>query len=311
MRIGVVIDASCDLPRSFLEDQRIHVLPSLLDLGGKRLVDDRDPDTTMQAYRRYFTDRELPCASAPCSIEEMSALFLEQLVPRYDRVLVIAPDAARSRVFQQATDASYAILASYRERRQQAGLSGSFALRILDSGSLAAGQGVLAWRASSLAREGDMPFEKYRAALASDAARVRCLIVPGDLYYLRNRGLGGPGEALGAGAYALGKVAGIHPVLELAGGALKVVARGRGFPAAAAAALDRARQALRSGIGPAAVILSFGGDPRILRDLPAYQDLEAQAASQRVELHLALMSATTGARLGPGALTVGWIDSED
>ncbi|MFN2168091.1 MAG: DegV family protein, partial [Anaerolineae bacterium] len=185
MRIGVVNDASCDLPRSYLEEHGIHVLPNLLSLGGKRVLDDRDPDKTMQIYRRYLTDRELPCSSAPWASEDMAQLFLEQVVPRYDRVLVIAPDAARSDVFQQATEASYAILQTYRDRREKAGRSGTFALRVLDSGSLGAGHGLLAWRASSLARAGGMPFEKYRAALSADAARTRCLIVPGDLYYLR------------------------------------------------------------------------------------------------------------------------------
>ena len=115
---------------------------------------------------------------------------------------------------------------------------------------------------------------------------------------------------LGAGSYAVGRMTGLQPVLELRGGKLRVLARRRGFGSAAAAALDMAREAMRRGPGAAVVTLSFGGDPRIVRNMPSYQDLEAQAASHRAELHLAVMSPVLGSRLGPGALSLAWVEGE-
>lgn len=308
MRIGLVVDASCDLPRSFIREHGIHVLPSVLSFGTKHYVDERDPEETMALFRRLIADKSLPASSQACSVEEIRNLFLDELVCDYDRVLVISACASRSNVFAAATEASYAILQSYRERRGAAGQAGSFALRILDSGTLGAGEGAVACRAVSAAAAGEVPFEKLRASLKDESARVTTLFVPNDLDYVRQRGLGGPTDTLGTGGYALGRVAGLRPVLALSSQGLRVVARGRGFSAAATTALDFAREAMRGASGPPVVVLSFGGDPRVIRDLPAYQDLEAQAASQRVEIHLAVMSATLGLRLGPGALSIAWIE---
>lgn len=310
MRVGIVVDASCDLPRTFVREQGIHVLPNVLSFGGKRFVDARDPDETMHLYRRLIANKSVPGSSDACAVEQIRDLFLAELVTEYDRVLVITPGAARNEVFNNATEASYAILQSYRERRESAGRSGAFALRILDSGSVAAGHALLACRAVSATRTAAAPFEKVRSTLKDEAGRIRTLVVPNDLFYLRDRGLGAPGDALGAGTMALARLAQLLPVLAVSGTGSRPVARARGFQAAASAALEQAREAVRAGLGAPLVMLSFGGDPRIIRDLPAYQDLEAQAASQRVELHLAVMSASMGVRLGPGALSVAWLGGE-
>ena len=308
MRIGLVVDASCDLPRSFLQQHAVHVLPNVLTFGSKHYVDDRSPEETMGLFRRLIADKSVPADARACEVDEIRALFLDELVCEYDRVLVLTACAGRSEAFSRATEASYAILQSYRERREAAGRSGTFALRILDSRTLGAGQGVLACRAVSVCAGADMPFEKLRSALSDEASRVRTLFVPNDLFYLRQRGLGGPADAIGAVGYAVGRMARLKPVLELSAAGMRVVARGRGFGSAASAALDVAREAVREGLGAPVMVLSFGGDPRVIRDLPAYQDLEAQAANRRVELHLAVMSATLGVRLGPGAMSVAWVE---
>lgn len=307
MRIGVVVDSSCDLPRSYVEEHGIHVLPTVLEFGGKSYVDSRNPEETMGFFRRYISDRAIPARSTACSVEEIRDIFLNELVLAYDRVLVLSACAARSDTFQRATDASYGILQAYRERRELAGQSGSFSLRVLDSGTLCAGQGVLACQAVRLAGE-HLPFEKLRRALRDDVRRTHCIVVPNDLYYLRNRGLGGAGGGVGRTGYALGRLADVKPLVEITSGGTKIVDRARGFAAAASTALERARDAIRRGLHAPVVTLSFGGDPRIVRDMPAYQDLEAHAAAQRVDLHLAVMSATMGVRLGPGALSAAWLE---
>jgi fatty acid-binding protein DegV len=262
----------------------------------------------MVMYRRFIADKAMDARSSACSAAEIRDLFLEKLVLDYDRVIVISACAAHCATFEHATEASYGLLQAYRERRESAGRTGSFALRVLDSASLCAGQAVLACEAVRLAGEGSLPFEKLRRALKDDTRHTRCLLVPNDLFYLRKRGLDGSGRGLGRAGYALGRLADLKPVLEIAGKRTRIRDRARGFEGAANRALERARDAIRAGLKAPVVALSFGGDPRVVRDMPAYQDLEAHAAAQRVDLHLSVMSATMGVRLGPGALSVAWME---
>jgi len=307
MRIGLVVDASCDLPDSLLEANGITILPSMLQLGGRSWLDERDPQQTMTLYRRFIADRAVEAHASACSAEEIREIFLRDLVLDFDRVLVITAGAEFSEMFAHATEASYAILQSYRERRREEVRDGGFSLRVLDSGSACAGEAVLVCRALQLLEGGQGGFEAMRRNLRGDAGRTVCLLVPGDPWYLRRRGLDGRGRGIGRADHALAIVSDVKPVTELQAGQRRIIARPRGFRAACEAALGRATRAIEQGLGGGAVTLSFGGDPRIIREMRAYQALESRAAAARLDLHFAVMSATMGARLGPGALSVAWI----
>lgn len=54
MRIGLVVDATCDLPPEFLAAHGIRVMPIGIRLGEQRLIDRRDPDTTLSFYRDHL-----------------------------------------------------------------------------------------------------------------------------------------------------------------------------------------------------------------------------------------------------------------
>jgi fatty acid-binding protein DegV len=308
MRIGLVAGASCDLPDSYLERHGIRVLPSLLQLDGKTFLDDREPEQTMALYRRYLADRRVDAQAGACSADEIREIFLQELVLDYDRVLVITACTEFSDLYARATEASYAILQSYRARRTQGPGTGGFSLRVLDGGSIGAGEAVLVCRAVQLLEERQLRFAELRHQLREESIRVACLVVPGDPWYLRRRGLDGRGKGLRGAEYALTRAAGVRPLLSLAGGIRRVVARPRGFEAACAEALDQATRAITAGLGAPILSISFGGDPRVIRHMRAYQAIEALTAGARIDLHLAVMSATMGARLGPGALSLAWIN---
>ena len=309
MRVGFVVDASCDLPDACLERYGVRILPHVLELGSRTWIDERDPVQTMMLYRRFIADRSVDARVNAASTAEIRDIFLQELVLDYDRVLVISAAAEFSDMHAHATEASYAILQAYREHRDAADRAGSFALRVLDSRSLGAGEGVVLCRALQLLEDGGRGFEKIRVAVRDDLDRVRALFVPGDPWYVRRRGMDGRGKGIGRGEYLLATLAGLRPVIELSRGTQQVVARQRGFAAACRHAMDEARKAVARGLGTPALVLSFGGDPRVIRQMDAYQELEAAAVGAQLDLHLAVMGAGTGARLGPGAFSIAWLDA--
>jgi DegV family protein with EDD domain len=308
MKIGVAIDASCDLPRSYIDEHRLVILPGLLEFGDKEIVDVRDAADTLGIYRRFIADKSLDSRSRALDVEKIRDLFLDDLVLKYDRVLVLSVSANRGRVFEHATQASYAILQGYRERREAAGLSGQFALRVLDSGSVGPGEGVLAHEAVRMIEEDAPPFEKLRRIVKDMARRVVCLTVPNDLWYLHHRARAKGENSMSVGAYRIGRMLDIKPVLEMRTGESRVAARARGFERAVSLVLQEARDRMSRGHLRPVVAMSFGGDPRLIREMHAYQEFEGFAAMHRCQLHLSVMSATMAVNVGPGAFALAWID---
>jgi fatty acid-binding protein DegV len=308
MRVGFVVDATCDLPDACLERHGVRILPNVLELGSRTWIDERDPEQTMMLYRRFIADRSVDARVNAARTAEIRDIFLQELVLDYDRVLVISAAAEFSDMHAHATEASYAILQDYRERRDEADRSGSFALRVLDSRSLGAGEGIVLCRAVELLEEGRRGFEKIRLILREELDRVRCLFVPGDPWYLRRRGMDGRGAGIGRWDYLLAGISGRSLVIELARGRRRLLARPPGFAAACARVMDEARKAIARGLGTPTLVLSFGGDPRIIRQMDAYQELEAAAIEAHLDMHLAVMSAAAGARLGPGTFSLAWLE---
>ena len=305
MKIGLAVDATCDLPMAFLEKHGVTVLPGRIRFDDLESLDRRDPRETMSFYRRYVADRSADTATGPGAAGELREFFLEHFVTRHDRVLVLCRSAARGGSFDQATQASYGVLKRYRDIRRAAGLDPAFALRVVDLGSIGPGEGVIAHFAVRQI-ENAPPFDALRRAVEGAGARTETWVVPQDPAYLRRPAERYPMVRPGGLRYLSSRIRGRLPVLTLQQGAVRAGAVVADFRAGVEFVFERARQAVEAGVSVPALVMSFGGDPRIIRNLPAYQHFEGFAADRKLDLQLCVMSASLAVHLGPGAFAAAW-----
>jgi len=308
MRVGVVIDATCDLPHSYIESHGLIVLPGHVEFGDASYTDVREPEETLRWYRRHIGDKSTPGRSVAWGIERIRDLFLEDLIFRFDRVLVLCVSASRGRVFSHATQASYQILEGYRERREAVGQTEPFALRVLDTRNVGPGEGILAHEAATLIEQEAPPFEKLHRTIKDRSRHIVSYLVPNDLYFLHNRASRKGENALTLSAYRVGRWLNLKPVIEMRRGESVMVGRTRGFERGVSEVLERARNAIRHGLVRGTVVASYGGELQLIRNLPAFEEFEVYAAQQNIELHLAVMSATLAINVGPGAFALAWLE---
>lgn len=249
MKTGVVIDSACDLPQDYIQHHNLHIMPISLHYGYEFFKDVRNPEATQAFYRRYSTEKTLDAETEPFSAGQISELFLENLVLKYERVLVITISQTRSRIFENATEASFAILRQYREKRQQAGLTGSFYLAVLDSKTVFTGEGVLVHEAVRLLEEQNLAFGAVRTTLEDLSQRVYAYLVPEDLFYLRHRASRRGEKTIGLLGYHFGSLLDIKPIIGFNQGESQVVAKERGFDKALLKLFDIAREAIEKGLG--------------------------------------------------------------
>ena len=69
MRMGLTIDASCDLPQAFLQEHRITVMPVTIKVDDETFTDNRDP-----AEVQRFVDRRLGSRSHSAETEPTTGL---------------------------------------------------------------------------------------------------------------------------------------------------------------------------------------------------------------------------------------------
>lgn len=310
MRIGIVVDSACDLPRSFIERHGIVVLPISVRIGETTLLDDRDEETTRRFLDEDLGARGHAAETEPYSVEQIHALFLGRLVIDYDCVFCLTIASSRSPIHAHASQASFAVLKDYRPARRDANVPGPFLMRVVDTENLFAAQGITAVEAVRLREAGQNPGQ-IRERLEMLAQHTYGYMLPRDLYYLRARAQKKGDRSVGWLSATLGTALDIKPILRGHRGETGPVAKVRGFEQGARTLFDHAAARVRAGLLTPTLCVSYGGDLSELYSLPGYAALRQTCAEHGVELYEAPMSMTGMVNVGTGAVTLGFAAERD
>ncbi len=309
MRIGLVVDSACDLPRDFLEREQVEVLPITVRIGDAVQVDHRDEAQTLAFLESHIAERGANAETIPYTPEQIRDLFLERLVVEYDYVFCMTITGSRSPIFANAQKASYMILNDYKQPRAAAGNTTPFALRVIDTQNLFCAQGILPVEAARLRAAGE-PALRIRTRLEELANHTYGYLVPRDLYYIRNRARAKGDRSVSLFSAALGTALDIKPVLRGHRGDTGPVAKIKGFEPAVEKMFDFAARRVRAGLLTPTVTLCYGGHLDEMRALPGYTRLLDACTGQNVEVFESVMSTTGMVNVGRGAVVVGFAAPE-
>lgn len=308
MRIGLVVDSACDLPHDFCTEHNIVILPVTIHVGGEAFVDRRDPEATRDFYQRHLGNAAY-AETAPQSVEQIRELFLERLVLDYDFVFCLTVASSRSPIFDNATQASLSILSEYKPVRARAGVQGPFALRVIDTQNLFAGQAVLAVEAARMIREGSTPHQ-IRERLDSLMPALYMYGLPNDLYHLRARAHKKGDKSVGWLKYALGTLLDRKPVIRGHRGETASITTAHHFDNGAQELFAFVVERIRAGLLTPTLCVSYTGELAKLEAMPGYQDLKAEADKHGVSVYASVASITACINVGEGALSIGFCAPE-
>jgi len=306
MRIGIVVGSSSDLSQSFIQENDIKIMPVSLRMKGQELIDKRDPKAAIKFYDMYSKNKNLQVETAPYTVEQVSEWFLSELVTEYDRVLVLTVTGKQSAMFDNATQASYEILKGYRQKRREAGVKGSFSIRVMDTKNFCTAEAVVAYEAARLNKERKIPFEKWRTHLEEVIDNTHGFFVSNDLFYLRKAAKRRGAKFMVPFKYFLAKKLDIKPILHSYAGESTVLDKGRGFDETLQKLFRHAEQCIHGGLRVPMICMSYSGDLAEIEFRPDYQEFLEVAKRYHVKTMLCVMSSTAGFNFGPGGFTMGF-----
>lgn len=309
MRMGLAIDAACDLSQAFLQQHNIAVMPITVRVDGEVFMDDRKPAEIQRFIDRRLGSRSHSAETEPCPVEEVQKLFLGRLVLEQDCVFCLTITATRSPINEHVNRASFAILKNYRQVREQAGVPGPFMMRVVDTRNIFAGAAPAIYEATRLIAAGETP-AAIRERLTHIANHSYGYMLPRDLYYLRARAKKKNDHSVSLFSAMLGSALDIKPLLRCYQGETGPVGKVRGFEQGAEALFHYAVQRVRAGLLVPLLCVSYGGDLAVLPSLPGYAALRAACEECAVELMEAPMSITGMVNVGEGAVTLGFAAEE-
>ncbi|MEY2158727.1 MULTISPECIES: DegV family protein [unclassified Rhodanobacter] len=309
MRMGLAIDAACDLSQAFLQQHNVAVMPITVRVDSEVFMDDRKPAEIQRFIDRRLGSRSHSAETEPCPVDEVQKLFLEKLVLEQDCVFCLTITATRSPINEHVNKASFGILKNYRQVRERAGVPGPFMMRVIDTRNIFAGAAPAVYEAARLIAADETP-GLIRERLTHLANHTYGYMLPRDLYYLRARAKKKNDRSVGLVSAMLGSALDIKPILRCFRGETGPVGKVRGFEQGAEALFGYAAQRVRAGLLVPMVCVSYGGDLEVLPHLPGYTELRAVCEEHGVELMEAPMSITGMVNVGEGAVTVGFAAEE-
>ena len=305
MRIGLTVDSACDLPREFLDQHNVVVLPISVRIDQTTFSDERDPVATLRFYRESLGERGHAAETLPYTVEQIRELFLSRLVCEFDFVFCLTITSTRSPIHENCVMASREILRYYHPIRKEAGLKGIFQMRVIDSQTLFAGQAITVLEAVRMIEAGETHTAIYDR-LGQLAKNTFAYMLPRDLYYLRARAAKKGDKSVSWFKAAMGTALDIKPILQAYRGQTGAVGKARGFDAGAKAMFGYAADRVSKGLLAPYVNLSYGGEMNKLQALPGYDDLARTCEQHGVQLGATGMSITGMVNVGEGALTLGF-----
>jgi DegV family protein with EDD domain len=170
MRVALVTDSTCDIPRELVAAHQIHVVPNILIIDGKSIEDDEN-------YSRRDFYLQLPeMASFPttstASVGTYQALYEKILGSGYDQVLSIHCSKELSGIFNAASTAANEFHGK---------------VVIVDSRQLSLGLGFQVLEAADAISNG-MPLDSILDHLNLVRDRVRVVAMLETLEYVRRSG---------------------------------------------------------------------------------------------------------------------------
>lgn len=301
-RIGIAVDSSCDLPPEFIRKHGIEILPIYIHHADGTYQDTRDPQTMKAFYQEHSRARYGSAQSEPLSVSDISGIFENQFLPKYDRVNVITINSRKSQVYNRVTEAAMINEPKFRDKSQR---DTPFRIRMLDSYSMFSGHAVLVCEFTRLIHE-------QRESQAKAIARVNALrdkvygyIVPFDLTYMRERrNLRKGDHKISWLSYKLAEAFGINPVIELHKGDTHSFKKPKGYHNAIQELLEHARSSILSGLATDTIVMSYGGLLEDIQELPALVEFRQFAKQKGVRTMLSMMSATAAVNVGPKAFSL-------
>lgn len=309
MRMGLAIDASCDLPQDFLLEHDISVMPIAVRVNDSVFKDDRNPAEIDRFLRLKLGSRSHSAETEPCSVEDVQKLFLEKLVLEKDCVFCLTITATRSPIYDHVVKASFGVLKNYRQVRERAGLTGPFLMRVMDTRSLFAGTAPCVVEAARLMKANETP-AAIRERLAYIAENSYGYMLPRDLYYLRARAKKKGDRSVGLFSAVLGSTLDIKPLLRGYRGETSPVGKVRGWEHGCETLFSYATDRVRAGLLVPVICAAYGGDLAELPKLPGYGKLEQACQEYNVTLMQAPMSITGMVNVGEGAVCIGFAAEE-
>lgn len=305
MKVGILVDATCDIPSSILNRHHVNIIPTHITAGSKTIEDSHHSEITNKFYKEVSSNSSLIAHSTPnfAGVESFNKLLTNKIIYQHDNVLIITPHIALSSTQKNIREALLDQHSTLEELRRAANINRPFKVRIVECKSSYAGYGLVLYEALRLINEKGRSVDQIKQPLESFTQNVETYVIPGN-QSLKAQQLAKPPFHLNWVALQKHKLLNTRPLLKI---------DSEGIHNFASLSHSHAEneflnlvydQLTRTNLSNHLVNISYAGNLSLIRVSPSFRALHEHVKAKHGKLVYSEMSPTSAVQLGIGALSV-------
>lgn len=310
-RTCIAVDSTCDLPAKFIQQHNIEVLPIYINYNGGQAMDYRDPQTMLDFYKNHTRERFGLAQSDPLSVDDMTDILKERLLPKYDLVQVVTINSKKSDVYKRVSEAALVNEPKFRELEKNEGRT-PFRIRLYDSMSMFTGHALLVYELVKRIHELNLPLNKSIRAIDNMRDQVYGYLIPNDLSYMRERRHLRKGDNnISWINFKLASALNLRPIVQLHRGETDKIDTGKGFNGALEKLFDHVKKQIKEGLSSDVITMSYGGILDEIKDNPIMVDFRNFCTQHNIKTMLSMMSMTGAINVGPKSFALSFATEKD
>lgn len=310
-RTCIAVDSTCDLPAKFIQQHNIEVLPIYINYEGGQALDYRDPQTMLDFYKNHSKQQFGLAQSDPLSVNDMTHILKERLLPRYDLVQVVTINSKKSEVYKRVSEAALVNEPKFREMEKNEGRA-PFRIRLYDSMSMFTGHALLVYELVKKVQTENMPLNKAIREIDNMRDQVYGYLIPNDLSYMRDRRHLRKGDNnISWVNFKLASMLNVRPIVQLHRGATDKIDTGKGFLGALEKLFNHVRKQINQGLTSEVIAMSYGGLLDEIKDEPILVEFREFCKENDIKTMLSMMSMTGAINVGPKSFALSFATDKD
>ncbi len=292
MSTALIVDSNCDLPESIINRYEIVVIPTEVTISGNKFLDYRKPIQSNLLYSGNQLDKKNVARSQASEESIIENVLEESVLGKYETAIIQTMSRKRSLFFERAG----AVMARLNNKT-------STSIRVQDTKSVFAGQGVIAAHSAALIKQGVQGAE-LRRRIDNITNQLHTFAVPQDIFYLRERAAQRGEKSVSIAKALVGKALGMVPILRTYRDNIEPLKNVRGWGNAVEQLFVNAARAFESGLASPIVCISYAGKPEEIDFLPGFTKLSQAAEANGAKILKSQMSIGGGVNMGPGTVSI-------
>ncbi|WP_341937650.1 DegV family protein [Marinimicrobium sp. C2-29] len=311
-RTCIAVDSSCDLPAQFIREHNIEVLPIYIRHAGGRQLDYRNPKSTLQFYLSHSREKYGLAQSEPLSVQDMTEILRQRLLPKYDLVQVVTINSRKSEVFKRVSEAALVNEPRFREISQQQPERPPFRIRLHDSMSMFTGHALLVYELVKRVRIEKAPLNRSIREIDQMRDQVYGYIVPNDLSYMRvRRHMRKSDHKISWLSFQIANILNLRPIVQLHKGETEKMTTGKGFWGSLETLFAHVRRQAKQGLTSDVITMSYGGPLEEIKNHTILVEFRKDCERKGLKTMLSMMSMTGTVNVGPGAFALAFATDKE